>query len=80
MISVVACTKRADFIEHLIDSYSKQSLSDKELIIILNHSSLDKSKVREQLDDLCIPQQRSIMPTSGITEQLTILQEPETMI
>ncbi|MCA0983587.1 glycosyltransferase family 2 protein [Halobacillus yeomjeoni] len=51
MISVVACTMRADFIEHLINNYSKQSLQDKELIIILNHSSLDKSKVREQLDE-----------------------------
>ena len=41
MISVVACTNRAEFIPNIMANFQKQTLKEKELILILNSSKLN---------------------------------------
>ncbi|MBV7504076.1 glycosyltransferase [Bacillus sp. sid0103] len=41
MISVVACTNRQDYLPNIIENFRRQSLIEKELIIIVNSSEMD---------------------------------------
>ncbi|MFC5449392.1 polysaccharide deacetylase family protein [Paenibacillus aestuarii] len=48
MISVICCTMRDEFIDNVFENYLKQRLREKELMIILNQSSMDLKKWREK--------------------------------
>lgn len=51
MISVIACTKREGFIKNIIDNFQRQSLIDKELILIVHSSSMDLDGIKRLLDE-----------------------------
>ncbi|MEH7331171.1 glycosyltransferase family 2 protein [Neobacillus drentensis] len=59
MISVIACTNRQEFVHLIIENFQKQTLAEKELILILN--SLDLHAVPdEQMKILCFPEDMSL--------------------
>jgi glycosyltransferase involved in cell wall biosynthesis len=41
MISVIACTNRQDFVPNIIENFKRQTLIEKELIIIVNSSMIE---------------------------------------
>ncbi|WP_066258964.1 glycosyltransferase family 2 protein [Neobacillus drentensis] len=41
MISVIACTNRQDFVHNIIENFKRQTLIEKELIIIVNSSGME---------------------------------------
>ncbi|WML24839.1 glycosyltransferase [Neobacillus sp. OS1-33] len=41
MISIIACTNRKDFVPNLIENFKRQTLVEKELIIIVNSSVME---------------------------------------
>lgn len=43
-VSIVTCTKRPDCLNNLLQNYSRQSYKNKELIVIVNHSSQGMSE------------------------------------
>ncbi|WML49010.1 glycosyltransferase family A protein [Neobacillus sp. PS3-34] len=50
MISVVACTNREWFLKNIISNFQKQTIRNKELLIILHSLKIDVLKVREVLE------------------------------
>ncbi|SDM44569.1 glycosyltransferase family 2 protein [Bacillus sp. OK048] len=44
MVSVITCTMRENFIDNVFENYSRQTLKNKELIIILNKNSMNIDK------------------------------------
>ncbi|MGG3507781.1 glycosyltransferase [Paenibacillus lautus] len=43
-VSIITCTKRAECLHDLLENYTRQNYRHKELIVILNHSSLKLSE------------------------------------
>jgi len=43
-VSIITCTKRRNCMENLLQNYSRQNFSRKELIVILNHDNLNVSE------------------------------------
>jgi glycosyltransferase involved in cell wall biosynthesis len=52
VISVLACTNREDFIENIIRNFEKQTLRDKELVLILNSNEINSKRIEELLKNL----------------------------
>lgn len=51
MISVVVSTYRLRFIDNIIENFSKQTLAEKELILILNTEDIDVLPIKKKLAD-----------------------------
>lgn len=51
MISVVISTYRPQFINNIIESYSKQTLAKKELILVINSKNIDVCPIKKKLAD-----------------------------
>lgn len=49
MISVIVSTYRPRFLNNIIENFSKQTLAEKELILILNSNSVDISHIKKKL-------------------------------
>lgn len=47
-ISVIACTKKPELMDHIVTNYINQSWENKELIVIINHDSLNLDHWREK--------------------------------
>ncbi|KPV45106.1 glycosyltransferase [Alicyclobacillus ferrooxydans] len=45
-VSIMTCTKRAGYIQHLLNNYSRQMWPQKELIVILNNDQLSLNRYR----------------------------------
>ncbi|MEC0204783.1 glycosyltransferase [Paenibacillus lautus] len=43
-VSIITCTKRPECLNSLLENYARQNYRNKELIVILNHSSLKLSE------------------------------------
>jgi cellulose synthase/poly-beta-1,6-N-acetylglucosamine synthase-like glycosyltransferase len=54
VISVVACTNREDYVNNIIVNFQKQTLTEKELILILNSSSMNLNRIEYVLGELAI--------------------------
>lgn len=52
MISVITCTNRHDSMNTVFDNYLRQTIKDKELIVILNHDKIDLNVWKEQAKKL----------------------------
>ncbi|WP_350006459.1 glycosyltransferase family 2 protein [Shouchella clausii] len=52
MISVITCTNRHDSMNTVFDNYLRQTMKDKELIVILNQDKMDLSFWKEQAKKL----------------------------
>ncbi|MCR1287428.1 glycosyltransferase [Shouchella clausii] len=52
MISVITCTNRNDSMKTVFDNYLRQTMKDKELIVILNQDKMDLSFWKEQAKKL----------------------------
>ncbi|MCL6573701.1 MAG: glycosyltransferase [Bacillus sp. (in: Bacteria)] len=57
MISVVACTNREGYVGNIIRNFQKQSLQEKELILILNSSKLNFQRIQQVLRENSITSQ-----------------------
>ncbi|WP_010630786.1 glycosyltransferase [Sporolactobacillus vineae] len=49
MISVIVSTFRPRFINNIIENFSRQTLEEKELILILNSNSIDVSPIKKKI-------------------------------
>jgi hypothetical protein len=67
MISVIACTNRESYIKNIIDNFQKQTLSEKELILILNTKQMNVDRISMLLTE------------SGVTFQLLEFSEEVTL-
>lgn len=54
LISVIACTNRQEWIPHLIANFQKQTLAEKELVLILHSLLIKWNQIQQHLDDLKI--------------------------
>lgn len=54
IISVIACTNREEYVKNIISNYQKQTLPEKELILILNSSSINLNRIYRVLEELTI--------------------------
>ncbi|MGG3465959.1 glycosyltransferase [Neobacillus pocheonensis] len=54
MISVLACTNRRNFVKNIIHNFQKQTLEEKELLLILNSSEMKEEEIKELLEKLKI--------------------------
>ncbi|MGN7284274.1 glycosyltransferase family 2 protein [Shouchella rhizosphaerae] len=52
MISVITCTNRSANMQTVFDNYVRQTMKNKELIVILNHNKMDLSVWKEQAKEL----------------------------
>lgn len=60
MISVVACTNRREWINSIIVNFHKQTLKEKELILVLHADAMDETVEAEGLKILRIPGSASL--------------------
>ncbi|ALC92528.1 hypothetical protein AM500_24265 [Bacillus sp. FJAT-18017] len=51
MISVIICTNRGDFLQNILSNFKKQSIKDKELILIVNSSTVNLNNVQQDIED-----------------------------
>jgi GT2 family glycosyltransferase len=49
LISIIACTNRASFLPNIIENFTRQTLADKELILILNTTTIEPEFADQEL-------------------------------
>jgi hypothetical protein len=49
LISIVACTNREEYVSSIIANFQKQTIQDKELILILNSTKMDFNRIQHVL-------------------------------
>ena len=48
MVSIIACTMRSSYMDNIFDNYERQTVKNKEMIIILNRDDMDFRKWRRR--------------------------------
>ncbi|QIZ10663.1 glycosyltransferase family 2 protein [Priestia megaterium] len=51
MISIIACTNREKFVSNIIANFQKQTLREKELILVLNSSKMNFKQIERELEE-----------------------------
>jgi glycosyltransferase involved in cell wall biosynthesis len=51
MISIIACTNREKFVSNIIANFQKQTLPEKELILVLNSAKMNYNQIKRELEE-----------------------------
>lgn len=51
-VSIIVCTNRPQFFDNILQNYSRQRYKSKELIIVLNHDSMNLALYQNRVRNL----------------------------